>query len=172
MLTIPPLDGLEAEDEGPAEAAGELAWGAADTAALRVVEAVDDVGLVTLAETGADLAVADRGSNLGALKPVDELAGRGSVLGLLTASEPLLLVVDAAAAGVEATAAGTEAETDAAAAAGTGAAACFGACLRSCCCVLFCANRALAVCFGRPAGEAAAGAKLSMSPSSLSSILI
>lgn len=157
---MPPLLDFDAEDEGPAPVEVEaLDCGAAETAAFLVTEAAVVLGLA-----GREV-VAERGSNLGALNPVEELAGRGSVLCLLTAGEPLLLAVSEEVTGAVATTAGRVDGT------GAVAAACFGACLLSCCCVLFCANRALAVCLGRPAGEAPAGAKLSISPSSLSSIL-
>lgn len=88
---MPPLADLDVEDEGPAAAEEPLTCGVADTAVFLVTEAAEAVGLLTRAESDAVLEEAERGSNRGALNPADEPAGRGSVLCLLRAGEPLLL---------------------------------------------------------------------------------
>lgn len=116
---------------------------------------------------GAGLEVAERGSNLGALRPED-VSGSDSILCRLFAADPL----DAVAAGAACTCTGRALST--VVSVGAESPFCLGACLLSCCAFRFCTNRALAVCFGRfeeSADEPAAGAKLSMSPSSLSSMV-
>lgn len=117
---------------------------------------------------GADLAVSERGSNLGALSAAEDV-DVASILCLLAAGDSF---ADAGAGDSRAEAGVTTPWT---LSMGATERFCLGACFLNWCAVRFWAKRALAVCFERldetDADPAAGAAKLSMSPSSLSSIV-
>ena len=82
-------------------------FGAVDAEDFCGAGAADDAGLLGRVKDGADFAVADRGSNLGALKPFEvTAAGCGSTLCLLTGAAPTLGPEVEVAAGASTDAAG------------------------------------------------------------------